>query len=175
MDIYYTHKKEIIKRLNLTPYIVLIIMSVSVLLGLIYINSLYVGNQNNCSVNVKYVGLDTLSFSEENLLKVMEFHKITAIDTVLAQSKVETAHYTSKVFIENHNAFGFRVFPLKWDGVQMAFKNRGHLVFSHWTKSVEQYKLFQDANFKGGNYISFLRRQQYAEDQNYYDLITKIK
>ena len=125
-------------------------------------------------VDTVYVDLDTLQFSEENLLKMMKHYKILFPEVVLAQVKIETGNFTSPICKINNNYFGHKVFPRKWKGVQMPFKNREHLVFKNWVKSVEQYKLFQQANFTNKYYVEFIKRQGYAEDKGYANLINKI-
>ena len=125
-------------------------------------------------VDTFYVDLDTLQFSEDNLLKMMKHYKILFPEVVLAQVKIETGNFTSPICKINNNYFGHKVFPRKWKGVQMPFKNREHLVFKNWVQSVEQYKLFQQANFTNKHYIQFIKKQGYAEDKNYTNLINKI-
>ena len=119
-----------------------------------------------------YVNLDTLSFTEDNLRLVLAHYDVWFPEVAYKQSKIETANWTSKIFKENNNGFGHRVHPRRWKGVEMPFTNRGHLVFSHWTKSVEHYKLWQVANYDREQYISFIGRIGYAEDENY---LSKIR
>lgn len=117
-----------------------------------------------------YVNLDTLSFSEENLKKVIAANDIWYPEIVFNQAKLESGNFKSDIFKENNNLFGFRVFG-SWKGKEMAFKNRGHLVFTHWTKSVEHYKMWQKKNYNKKTYLQFLGRVGYAEDKTYLEKI----
>jgi len=121
-----------------------------------------------------YVGLDTLTFTPENLKKLIEFYDIQFPDVVFEQSRLETANWTSDVWKDNNNGFRHRSHPRKWKGVEMAMINRDHCVFSHWTKSVEHYKLWQQANFKNGSYIDFLATHGYAEDPRYANILKRV-
>ena len=126
-------------------------------------------------IDTCYIATDTLTFSEDNLKRLIAFYDIQFPNIVFAQAKAETNHFKSDIFQENNNLFGFRVHPIKWKGVEMKFTNRGHLVFTHWSQSVKQYKLWQTANFKDKYYLEFIQRMGYAEDQNYINLLNKIK
>jgi len=118
-------------------------------------------------IDTTYIATDTLPFTEANLVRLLKDYKVWYPDVALKQARLESANFTSDIFKENNNLFGFRVHPGKWKGVEMPFTNRGHLVFTHWTKSVQQYKLWQQANYNKETYLKFLHRVGYAEDQNY--------
>lgn len=122
-------------------------------------------------VDTFYTHLDTLQFNETNLMKVIKHYDIWYPQIAFNQSKLETANWTSDIFKENNNLFGFRVFG-SWKGKELPFKNRGHLCFTHWTKSVEHYKMWQQKNYNKQTYLQFLSRVGYAEDKTY---IEKIK
>lgn len=81
---------------------------------------------------------------------------------VLAQSRLETGNYKSRLTKTHNNLFGFRT-------------KDGYLKFSHWKESVAYYKRWQDRHYKPtkhSSYYNFLRVIGYAEDPNY---ITKVK
>lgn len=122
-------------------------------------------------VDTVYTHLDTLTFNETNLKKVIAHFDIWYPQIAFNQAKLESANFKSDIFKENNNLFGFRVFG-SWKGKELPFKNRGHLCFAHWTKSVEHYKMWQQKNYNKNTYLQFLQRVGYAEDQTY---ISKIK
>lgn len=78
---------------------------------------------------------------------------------VLAQAKLETAHYTSDVCKRNNNLFGL-------------MKGDKYHHFPHWRNSVKFYKEHIQSRYDGGNYYKFLDRIGYAEDKEY---IQKLK
>lgn len=118
------------------------------------------------------------SFSEERLI-----NKITSLNfkfphIVLAQTKQETGHYTSKIFKENHNLFGMKEAKIR---INLAKGTQyGHAFYDNWEESIMDYAFWCstyaykcDTEEK---YYQLLSRQ-YAEDPNYVQrlksLITK--
>ncbi len=73
---------------------------------------------------------------------------------VLAQAKLETGHYTSKVYKKHNNLFGLR-------------HSKGFYKFNTWPESVTAYKTFIQHKYKEGSYLAFLEKIGYAEDPNY--------
>lgn len=124
-------------------------------------------------IDTVFINTDTLEFTPENLKMVIKELGIHNPDVVYKQAVLETGNFKSRIFLENNNCFGFKVFPRKWEGVQMPFQNRSHLVFKNWAESVEQYKLWQEANFTDKDYARHLIKKGYAEDPNYFSKITK--
>mgnify|MGYP000114614940 CR=1 FL=1 len=122
--------------------------------------------------DTQFVYLDTLQFTEANLAMVIDHFDIWYPQIALKQAKLETGDFTSDIFKDNNNLFGFRVFG-SWKGKEMPFKNRGHLVFPHWTKSVEHYKMWQKKNYNQKTYLQFLKRVGYAEATNYTEILKK--
>ena len=125
-------------------------------------------------IDTFYTHLDTLQFNETNLMKVIKHYDILFPEVVLAQSKLETANYTSDIFKNGNNLFGFRTNPMRWEGLQMPVKYKGHSLFSHWTKSVEHYKRYQTANLNNDYYLKYLKSSGYAEDDRYVSLLRKM-
>lgn len=84
-------------------------------------------------------------------------------DIVYKQSCLETGWFTSNVFTENNNLFGFRICGK-------------YIRFSHWKECVRYYALYQKNRLKEGeNYYSFLKRIGYAEDTLYCKKLKKLK
>ena len=83
---------------------------------------------------------------------------------VLAQSKLETGRYRSRVSHIYHNLFGFRT-------------KKGYIKFTRWEESVAYYKKWQDKHYKRSKYDSyydFLLDIGYAEDTLYTQKIKKM-
>jgi flagellum-specific peptidoglycan hydrolase FlgJ len=48
----------------------------------------------------------------------------------------------------------------------------GFTIYRSFVESIQDYKRWQDTNYRGGNYFVFLQEIGYAEDPSY---ITKLK
>ena len=78
---------------------------------------------------------------------------------VLAQAKLETGNYTSKLCKRHGNLFGLR-------------KKGGYVKFGSWQESVKAYRNWVQYKYKGGDYYVFLKKIGYASDPRY---IEKVK
>lgn len=98
-----------------------------------------------------------------NLLDVMGEVGLNNRLFVLAQAVVETGHFKSHVCREYNNLFGLRN-P----------KTHTYYRFSRWEDSVVGYQKFVQYKYKGGNYLSFLKRIGYAEAPDYVRSVAKV-
>ena len=80
-------------------------------------------------------------------------------EVVLAQARLETGNFKSKVCRERHNIFGIR-------------QGRSYKRYARWQDCVTDYKRRISSRYKGGDYYQFLMRIGYAEDKAY---IRKLK
>ena len=80
-------------------------------------------------------------------------------DIVLAQARLETGNFTSKMCRERHNLFGIK-------------HNGRYARYSRWQESIADYKRCISSRYTGGDYYACLRRIGYAKDPAY---ITKLK
>lgn len=103
----------------------------------------------------------TLPLNEKNLKKVLKDNKIKHPNIVLAQAKLETGNFTSKVCKSKGNLFGLR-------------KGNQYRCYEHWTESVKAYKKLIQSRYTGGDYLAFLNRIGYAEDPSYIDKLQTI-
>ena len=91
---------------------------------------------------------------------------------VMAQSIIETGHWTSNVFKENHNLFG-----MKQANVRINTANgtqNGHAYYDDWYQSVYDYAFYQ-CRYLGGidtedEYYTYLG-SSYAEAGNYVQVV----
>ena len=97
--------------------------------------------------------------SDNALMKELKKENIQHPKIVLAQAKLETGNYTSKVSKIHNNLFGLR-------------KGNKYRHFKHWSESVKTYKRLIQSKYNGGNYYVFLEKIGYAEDKSY---IIKLK
>lgn len=116
-----------------------------------------------------------LPFSPSNMLTTMTEMGIVYPDIVMAQAKIETAHFTSKVFRENHNLFGMRL-PRKRSTTAIG-EQYNHAEYTSWRQSVVDYKIWQDrvlTRVKSRRaYLKYLSKY-YATDKQYVTLIKQM-
>ncbi|MEX0595306.1 MAG: glucosaminidase domain-containing protein [Candidatus Paceibacterota bacterium] len=112
-------------------------------------------------------------FSEKILTDYIKSINIKFPKVVLAQAKLESSHFKSKVFLENNNLFGMKVASLR--PTTAIGVNLNHAVYNNWRESVIDYALYQAAYLKNvkteDEYYQYLEAH-YAEDINY---IKKLK
>ena len=92
---------------------------------------------------------------------------------VLAQAKLESGNYSSKIFKENHNLFGMKEARVRIHTSKGTQFN--HAYYSHWKESVYDYAFYQCRYLSGirseSEYFSYLGAS-YAEDTEY---VSKLK
>lgn len=107
----------------------------------------------------KQVSLEELN--DSNLLKELHKQGIKHPKIVLAQAKLETGNYKSKICNSHNNLFGLK----KKDG--------SYYKFNHWYSSVIAYRDYVQYKYNNqDNYYKFLKDIGYAEDEAY---IKKVK
>ena len=104
--------------------------------------------------SVKVNKTSMLPLNEKNLKKVLKDNNIHHPNIVLAQAKLETGNFTSKVCKSKGNLFGLR-------------KGKQYRHYKHWSESVVAYKKLIQSRYKGGDYLAFLNNIGYASDPNY--------
>jgi len=119
---------------------------------------------------------DTLNdFSEEKLIELLLSLNVKFPHIVLAQAKLESGHYSSKIYKENHNLFGMK------EAVVRIHTSKGtqfsHAYYDNWRESVYDYAFYQSS------YLSTLKTEEeyyvyldksYAEADNYVKLLKSI-
>lgn len=116
-----------------------------------------------------------MPFNTANMLKIMDEIGIEYPDIVMAQAKIETAHFTSKIFRENHNLFGMKL-P-KQRSTTAIGEQYNHAEYTSWRQSVIDYKIWQDrvlTKVKSRRaYLKYLSKY-YATDKQYVKLIKQM-
>lgn len=116
-----------------------------------------------------------LPFSPSNMLTTMTEIGIVYPDIVMAQARIETAHFTSKIFRENNNLFGMRL-PRQRSTTAIG-EQYNHAEYTSWRQSVVDYKLWQDnvlTKVKSRRaYLRYLH-ENYAENKQYVKLIKQM-
>lgn len=98
-----------------------------------------------------------------NLYEEIRRHGIQYPKIVLAQAILETGWFRSNVCQNKNNLFGLR-HP----------RTGKYFEFDHWTDSVRAYYSKVQYRYKGGNYLLWLKRIGYAEDQGYIRAMIKV-
>jgi flagellum-specific peptidoglycan hydrolase FlgJ len=89
---------------------------------------------------IKHVQVCNEPFSEEALIKAIKEMKLDHPHIVLAQAKLETGHFQSRIFLENNNLFGMKK---AWKRPTTAIgTHRGHAVYASWRESLIDYALY---------------------------------
>jgi hypothetical protein len=87
--------------------------------------------------------LDTheIPFSQDELVTMLKDLNVKYPHIVLAQSILETGHYSSTIFKTNHNLFGMKEARQR---VKTALGTQlGHAYYDNWKESVYDYAFFQ--------------------------------
>ena len=107
-------------------------------------------------------------FSQEALVEELKRLNVRFPHIVLAQSILETGHWESRIYQENHNLFGMkqaRARATTAKGTQL-----GHAYYDSWKESVTDYALYQAAYLnkirKEKQYLKYLDKN-YAEATDY--------
>lgn len=130
-------------------------------------------NLSHIEKELLVVDLQRDDFTEEKLADLLKKLKIKYPEIVLAQARLETGGYKSRIFRENHNLFGMKEAVRRINTAQGTQYN--HAYYEHWRESVYDYAFYQ-CRYMGQvrsreEYFNLLS-QSYAEDPVY---VTKLK
>jgi flagellum-specific peptidoglycan hydrolase FlgJ len=130
-----------------------------------------------CSLEIGQIQINTQTrnqFSESSMINLAKSLGVKYIDIMVAQARIETGWYTSKIFIHNNNIFGMKL-PERRLTTAIG-SDRGHAQYISWQQSVADYKIWQSKvlikNKSRRKYLSYIGRT-YAENGNYINLIKK--
>jgi uncharacterized FlgJ-related protein len=107
-------------------------------------------------------------FSEQKLIEKIKQLNFKYPHIILAQSKLESGHFKSTIFLENNNLFGMKEAKLRANLARGT--NRQHAYYDNWQESVYDYALYYSTYLSDirteGEYFEYLK-QNYAEDPTY--------
>ena len=108
------------------------------------------------------------TFSQTALVQMLKDLNVKYPYIVLAQSIVETGHWSSHIFYENHNLFGMKEARRRITTAEGTARN--HAYYNHWRESVYDYAFYQ-CRYLGrieseAAYFEYLAAS-YAEAPNY--------
>lgn len=175
---YYKFNKEtlVFERTKITDKV---LTTLGIFLGLVIISAFAPNSTdkiNYLSQEEKLIVIREYNeFSEAKLIEKIKQLNFRFPHIILAQSCLETGHYKSTIFYENHNLFGMKEAKLRSN---LAIgTNRGHAYYDSWQDSVVDYALFYSTYLSKikteGEYFEYLR-QNYAEDPTYVQRLKNI-
>ncbi len=114
-------------------------------------------------------------FNEGKLIAKLKELNVKFPYIVLAQAKLETGNFSSKIFKENNNLFGMREAKQRITTAQGTENN--HAYYHSWQESVLDYAFYQCRYLSNisteAQYFDYLK-QSYAEDTSYVNRLQTI-
>ena len=114
-------------------------------------------------------------FSKDKLKEYILQLNIKFPHIVLAQAELESGHFKSPIFKENHNLFGFKEAKIR--PTTNKGENKGHAVYYNWRDCVVDYALYSAPYLNDikseREYLEYLK-QNYAEDPKYIEKLIVI-
>lgn len=169
---YYDNKSLNFNKIRLVP-LILVFLTIT-LLSYMYG---FLGGRKDKLVNLTHQEKEIIlinvkdtssNFSEEKLILLMKELNIKFPHIVIAQAKIESANYTSRIFRENNNLFGMKEAHVRIHTAQGTQYN--HAYYNTWRESVYDYAFYQCRYLPKVKtdleYLNYLG-QSYAESPNY--------
>ena len=115
------------------------------------------------------------NFTEEKLIDLLKELNVRFPHIVLAQAKLESGNYKSKVFLQNHNLFGMRQARVRVNTAKGT--NLNHAYYDTWKESVIDYAFYQcrymsNASTEAEYFIAL--DASYAEATQYSGILKQI-
>jgi uncharacterized FlgJ-related protein len=114
-------------------------------------------------------------FSEEKLVNLLKELNLPYPHITLAQAKLESGEFSSRIFKENHNLFGMKEAKVRVNLAQGT--QYGHAYYNSWEESVLDYAFWYSSyarKCKTENELFQLLDQQYAEADQYVSSLKHI-
>ena len=107
-------------------------------------------------------------FSEDKFISMLDEINLPYPYITLAQAKLETGNFTSKIFTENHNSFGQKEAKVR---INLARGTQyGHAYYNNWEESILDYAFWYStyaSKCKSEEEFYQLLDKVYAEDELY--------
>jgi hypothetical protein len=178
--IYLLDRKRLLyKRLNFKKYAAAGFLTISTLSTGSYFFGKYKAQIHNTMEIIKYESVLLTKrhneFSEDKLIDKLNSYNLKFPHIALAQAKLESGNFKSRIFKENHNLFGMKEAKLR--PTTALGTQYDHAYYSSWEKSIEDYVLWFASYGRKcrteDDFFSILA-VQYAEDSNYVVALKKI-
>jgi len=112
-------------------------------------------------------------FSEESFIEMLQDLNVKYPYIVLAQARIESGRYSSRIFKENHNLFGMKQANRRINTAEGT--QYGHAFYQTWRESVYDYAFYQSRYLSSATTEEeyyYIIGKSYAEDPKY---ISKLK
>jgi uncharacterized FlgJ-related protein len=167
----YTYNRHTLtyQRINVPRYAMRTAAIVFAALSLVSINVMDAGEYER----ILEVRMHGNEFSEERLRAKLNELNVRFVEIAVAQAKLETNNFRSKIFLENHNLFGMK--QAKSRANMAKGTQYGHAYYNSWEDSVVDYALWVSAyanRCRTKEQMYALLDGYYAEDNSY---ISKLK
>lgn len=114
-------------------------------------------------------------FSRDRLIEKISDLNFKFPHIILAQATLESGHFKSDIFLENHNMFGMKEAFQRTNLAKGS--NRGHAYYESWQEGVYDYALYYSTYLctirTEGEYYEYLK-QNYAEDPTYVQRLQEV-
>lgn len=176
-QIYYYYKKDL--DLKAFPYWKLGIYSTFILSSVFFIAYFYgridqIKNLSDLEKEILIVDINSRNdFSQDKLVEMLINLNVRFPHIVLAQARLETGGYRSRIFKENNNLFGMKQATVRVNTASGTQHN--HAYYNTWIESVYDYAFYQTRYLSGSKSEEeyfYVLGQSYAEDPNY---VSKLK
>lgn len=171
-QIYYYYKKDldlkVIPYWKLSIYWSVVIFVVSII-AYSYGRINQIRNLSDLEKEILIVDINSRNeFDQDKLVVMLKDLNVRFPHIVVAQARLETGGYKSRIFKENNNLFGMKQATVRVNTASGTQHN--HAYYDTWKESVYDYAFYQTRYLSGAKTESeylYVLGQSYAEDPNY--------
>ena len=176
-QIYYYYKKDLdLKAISYWKLGFYLSLAVSVIFMIAYSYGRIdqIRNLSDLEKEILIVDINSRKeFDQDKLVVMLKDLNVRFPHIVVAQSRLETGGYRSRIFKENNNLFGMKQATVRVNTASGTQHN--HAYYDTWRESVYDYAFYQTRYLSGAKTESeylYVLGQSYAEDPNY---VTKLQ
>ena len=176
-QIYYYYKKDLdLKAISYWKLSFYSSLAVSIVFMIAYIYGRIdqIRNLSDLEKEILIVDINSRNeFDQDKLVVMLKDLNVRFPHIVVAQSRLETGGYRSRIFKENNNLFGMKQATVRVNTASGTQHN--HAYYDTWRESVYDYAFYQTRYLSGAKTESeylYVLGQSYAEDPNY---VTKLQ
>ena len=176
---YYCKKRLLFKNINHKIVVAFVAYTFSLILGTFLITHNSDRHRVIQSITTEermiVINQNKRPFSEDSLIFILNELNVKFPHIVLAQSIVETGHWTSRIFKENHNLFGMKEAYVRVHTAKGTQHN--HAYYENWIESVYDYAFYQCRYLSSisteESYFKYLSKS-YAESPTYVQSLKRV-
>jgi len=169
----FTYNKETLDYKKISGwYVILFSISIMTMVGVLSYSIGRIHKLNNLTDYEKELLIIDLNnydnFSQDKLVEMLKDLNVKYPYIVLAQARIESGVYKSKLFKENHNLFGMKQANVRINTAKGTQYN--HAYYDTWRESVYDYAFYQSRYMsaaKNEEEYFYILGQSYAESPDY--------